>query len=206
LWHANIGNADFDSLGVFSIRSALAVSLRGPELSIPTAPEPAQLIVSVLTPQREAVEMAQSLLVSDLGPVEEEIGPLAFPYTSYYDAEMGSGISRWIWSFERMIDRAEIVRIKCLTNEIEQAAAVGGKRRFNLDPGLLTLGNFVLATGKNNAHRIYLGKGIFADLTLIFRSKTYNPLEWTYPDYADPELIRILNRLRESYKCKLTAM
>jgi hypothetical protein len=105
-----------------------------------------------------------------------------------------------------MVDRAEIVGIKCLTNEIEQASAEGGKRNFNLDPGLLTLGNFVLATGKNNAHRIYLGKGIFADLTLIYRSRTYNPLEWTYPDYADPELITILNRLRESYKCKLTAM
>jgi Domain of unknown function (DUF4416) len=175
-------------------------------LSTPSVPEPAQLIISVLTPRKEAIAEAKSLLVRDFGPVEEEIGPLAFPYTSYYDAEMGSGIRRWIWSFERMIDRAEIVCIKCRTNEIEQAAAVGGKRRFNLDPGVLTLGNFVLATGKNNAHRIYLGKGIFADLTLIFRSKSYQPLEWTYPDYADPELIKILNRLRESYKCKLTAM
>jgi hypothetical protein len=191
---------------VFSSRSVFVGVLRGPDLSIPTVPEPAQLIISVLTPDREAVASAHSLLVNDLGPIEEEIGPLAFPYTSYYDAELGSGIRRWIWSFERMFHRAEIVRIKCLTNEIEQAAAVGGKRRFNLDPGLMTLGNFVLATGKNNAHRIYLGKGIFADLTLIFRSKTYNPLEWTYPDYADPELIMTLNRLRESYKCKLTAM
>jgi hypothetical protein len=193
-------------MGVSSIRSVFVVFPRGPELSIPTVPEPAQLIISVLTPQEEDVASAQASLILDLGPIEEEIGPLAFPYTSYYDAEMGSGIRRWIWSFEKMLDRAEIVRIKCLTNEIEQAAAVGGKRRFNLDPGLLTLGNFVLATGKNNAHRIYLDKGIFADLTLIFRSKTYNPLEWTYPDYADPELIKILNRLRESYKCKLIAM
>jgi hypothetical protein len=105
-----------------------------------------------------------------------------------------------------MVDGAEIVRVKRLTNEIELDYAAEGKRRFNLDPGIMTLGNFVLATGKNNAHRIYLGQGIFADLTLIYRSKTYCPLEWTYPDYADPALIRILNELRESYKCKLTAM
>jgi hypothetical protein len=69
---------------------------------------------------------------------------------------------------------------------------------------LLTLGNFVLATGKNNAHRIYLQDGIFADLTLIYRSGTYHPLEWTYPDYADNGLISILNRLREHYKWRLT--
>lgn len=175
-------------------------------MSIPRIPEPAQLIVSVLAPDREAVAAAQCRLVHELGPLEEEIGPLAFPYTCYYDAEMGPGIVRWLWSFEQTVDRAEIVRIKCLTNEMEQDAVVGDKRRFNLDPGLMTLGNFVLATGKNNAHRIYLDKGIFADLTLVFRSKTYCALEWTYPDYADPALIKILNRLRESYKCKLTVM
>jgi len=61
----------------------------------------------------------------------------------------------------------------------------------------------VLATGKDNAHRIYLGEGIFADLTLIFRAGTYRSLEWTYPDYADPVLIGILNSIRENYKCGL---
>ncbi|HMK36556.1 MAG TPA: DUF4416 family protein [Desulfomonilaceae bacterium] len=174
-------------------------------MSIPTFPEPAQLIVSVLTPDKAAADESQSVLIERLGPVEQEIGPLDFRYTSYYDAEMGPGIARWLWSFERMLDRAELVHIKCLTNQLELSSAVAGKRRFNLDPGLLTLGNFVLATGKNNAHRIYLGRGIFGDLTLVFRARTYQPLEWTYPDYADPELIKILNRLRESYKCKLTA-
>jgi hypothetical protein len=69
---------------------------------------------------------------------------------------------------------------------------------------LMTLGNFVLATGKDNAHRIYLREGIFADLTLIFQGGTYRPLAWTYPDYADNGLIGILNRLRQDYKCKLT--
>ncbi len=101
------------------------------------------------------------------------------------------------------MDRSALADIKCLTNRIEQTYTVEGKRRFNLDPALLTLGNFVLATGKNNAHRIYLKQGIFGDLTLIYRSGTYRPLEWTYPDYAEDELIAILNGLRERYKCIL---
>ena len=33
----------------------------------------------------------------------------------------------------------------------------------------MLLERFVLATGKNFAHRIYIGKEIYADLTLIFR-------------------------------------
>jgi Domain of unknown function (DUF4416) len=159
--------------------------------------------VSVLTSDRQMLGMAKPLLVRELGPVDEEIGPLEFSYTSYYDSEMGPGILRWLWSFAELVDREALVGIKCLTNMLEQAYTVEGRRKFNLDPGLMTLGNFVLATGKNNAHRIYVGKGIFADLTLVFRAGTYHPLEWTYPDYADRELIEILNRLRESYKCRL---
>jgi len=172
-------------------------------LSLPSIPEPARVIVSVLAADRQALSAAKSLLVRELGPLDEEIGPLAFNYTSYYNGEMGQGIMRWLWCFADLVDREALVGIKGLTNTVEQAYTVEGKRRFNLDPGLMTLGNFVLATGKNNAHRIYLGKGIFADLTLVFRAGTYRPLEWTYPDYADRELIAILNRLRESYKCRL---
>jgi hypothetical protein len=173
-------------------------------LSLPSIPEPARVVVSVLTSDAQVLDVAKPLLVRELGPIDEEIGPLAFHYTSYYDNELGPGILRWLWSFADLVDREALVDIKCLTNVMEQFYTVDGRRKFNLDPGLMTLGNFVLATGKNNAHRIYMGKGIFADLTLVFRAGTYHPLEWTYPDYADHELIAILNRLRESYKCKLT--
>ena len=114
-------------------------------------------------------------------PVEEELGPLDFGFTTYYDDEMGPGIRRWLWAFADLVDRSELARIKCLTNRVEQTYSVEGRRRFNLDPGLMTLGNFVLATGKDNAHRIYLSDGIFGDLTLIFRGGSYRPLEWTYP-------------------------
>jgi len=172
-------------------------------VSIPKIPEPARLVLSILTPDKGVVDMAAAAIIHALGPVEEEIGPINFQFTSYYDGEMGPGIQRWIWVFENLVDRGDLAGIKCLTNKIEQSYTLEGKRRFNLDPGLMTLGNFVLATGKDNAHRIYLEDGIFADLTLIFRGGTYRPMEWTYPDYADTEIIGILNRVRQDYKCKL---
>ncbi|MBM4326538.1 MAG: DUF4416 family protein [Deltaproteobacteria bacterium] len=172
-------------------------------MSIPQVPEPARLVISVLSARREATGPALSRLTREFGPLEEEVGPLAFTFTSYYDSEMGPGIERWLWVFSDLVDRGRIADMKRLTNEIEQAYTQGGKRVFNLDPGLLTLENFVLATGKNRAHRIYVGQGIFADLTLIYEKKTFRPLPWTYPDYADGRMIGVLNRLRESYKCLL---
>lgn len=172
-------------------------------MSIPGSPQPAQVVVSVLTAQQEMLAVVRPLLVSEIGPVEAEHGPMAFSFTSYYDGELGPGIQRWIWSFGELVDRAELAALKCLTNDIEQAHSDGGRRKFNLDPGILTLANFVLATGKERAHRVYLDRGIFADLTLVFQGNTYRPLEWTYPDYADARMTELLNRLRENYKCKL---
>ena len=58
----------------------------------------------------------------------------------------------------------------------------------------------VLATTKGYAHRIYLGKGIFADLTLLYENGSYRALRWTYPDYGSDELIGLFNRWREHYK------
>jgi hypothetical protein len=172
-------------------------------LSVPRMPEPARLVVSILSPEPAIAVEVQDRLVGLFGPVADVEGPLPFPFTSYYDAEMGSGIERWMVSFGRLVDRGELAGIKCLTNDVERTYTVGGNRRCNLDPGLLTLGNFVLATGKNNSHRIYLSEGIFADLTLVYKRGSYRPLEWTYPDYADERLIAVLNTMRQSYKCQL---
>ena len=40
--------------------------------------------------------------------------------------------------------------------------------------------DLVLATGKNYTHRIYLSKGIYADLTLVFHQGSFQTLAWTY--------------------------
>ncbi len=175
----------------------------GAVMSLPKIPEPARLVISALTPHEDLIQRVLSKLAKELGPVHDQIGPIQFNYTQYYNREMGDGILRWLFSFNNLVDKGSLVKIKLLTNRIEQSYTEHGKRRINLDPGLLSLGNFVLATGKDNAHRIYLGEGIFADLTLVFRGRTYHPLQWTYPDYADRVLIDILNRIRENYKCSL---
>jgi hypothetical protein len=61
----------------------------------------------------------------------------------------------------------------------------------------------VLATGKNCAHRIYLDRGIYADLTLVFHQKAYRPLPWTYPDYGDERVRGWLGVLRQKYLLQL---
>ena len=75
-----------------------------------------------------------------------------------------------------------------------------GRRAVNVDPGYIALEHVVLGTTKGFSHRIYLGEGIFADLTLLYENGSYRRLKWTYPDYGSDQLIFLLNGWRERYK------
>jgi hypothetical protein len=95
--------------------------------------------------------------------------------------------------------------IKCFTNDLEDRSSAEGKRLINVDPGYLLPERFVLATGKNYTHRIYLKAGIYADLTLIYYKGQFRPLEWTYPDYAGEPVIGFLESVRDKYLYQLGA-
>ena len=92
-----------------------------------------------------------------------------------------------------------------MTNQIEQTFAQGARRRINIDPGYLLMERFVLATGKNFSHRIYIGDGIYADLTLMYQKGSFQTLPWTYPDYAAPEMHAFLMQVRRHYAADLRA-
>jgi hypothetical protein len=130
------------------------------------------------------------------GPIDFESPPAPFTFTSYYEREMGSPLSRWFVSFARLVMPDTLAAIKLRTNSLEAELAGPGGRAFNLDPGLLTLARFVLATTKESAHRIPLAGGIYADLTLRYEKGSFRPLPWTYPDYRSEPYIALFERLR----------
>jgi hypothetical protein len=80
--------------------------------------------------------------------------------------------------------------------EWEREWAVNSKRMVNVDLGIVTPENFILATTKNYAHRVFLGQNIFADLTFQCTDGQYQTLAWTYPDFKDPEKINFFNWCR----------
>ena len=120
---------------------------------------------------------------------------------------MGQGIQRQFISFERLIDAGTLAEMKLFTNKIEHAFAIekpeGAARRVNLDAGYLCMAKLVLASTKDNAHRIYLRDGIYAEITLRFYRKTFQPWEWSYPDYRSPTYVAIFNRIRTIYRNQL---
>lgn len=145
------------------------------------------------------MEEAISYLSDALCPIDWVSEESAFDKTEYYRAEMGWPLLRRFVSFEALIPFEDLVGIKLLTNEYERATGIRGRRRINIDPGCLSAERLILATGKNYTHRVYLGRGIYADLTLVYRQGSFRKLEWTYPDYASPEVTEMFNALRGKY-------
>jgi hypothetical protein len=172
-------------------------------MSLPQAPKPAKLFVSVISGVPERIALALSELSDHYGPLDFVSAVLGFDYTDYYAAEMGMPLRRRFAGFAPLICQGDLARIKEETNELERRMSAGGRRTVNIDPGYLVAERLVLATGKNRAHRIYLDRGIYADLTLVFHQKEYRPLPWTYPDYGDARVRGWLGVLRQKYLLQL---
>ncbi len=133
------------------------------------------------------------------GRLEYLSGLMQFDQTDYYEAEMGKGLVRRFAAFSDLIAPDKLPEIKLTTNMIEKKLSKNKKRTVNIDPGLLSAERVVLATGKNYSHRIYLGQGIYADLTLIYKGGEFLPLQWTYPDYVSSEILGMFSILRGRY-------
>lgn len=162
------------------------------------------LLIAVSSRHDEALAWAEQRGVEEFGPLYRKSEAFDFTETDYYESTMGSGLKKQFLTFERLIDPAELASVKCRTNEWEAEYTALGRhdepRPLNLDPGYVTLAKLVLASTKDHAHRIYLGAGIYAELTLQFRKSGWQPCLWTYPDYRRDDFQEFFSRCREALR------
>lgn len=172
-------------------------------MSIPQAPKPAKLVIGLIMKDRALFEPLGVELSAGFGSVDMVSSWMPFDYTTYYEPEMGTPLYRRLLTYQKLINQDELPEIKLTTNRLEQSFSQNGRRRVNIDPGYLLYERFVLASGKNFSHRIYIGGGIYADLTLIYQRGGFEKLPWTYPDYADQPMLAFLTQVRNKYAVDL---
>lgn len=159
------------------------------------------LVMGILSTSEDRREEITEILIKNFGPIEQQSPVLDFPYTDYYDSEMGSRPVRYLLLFRNLVDPSTLSDIKTQTNNLEkQFADANGNRKLNLDPGILSLSNFILATCKDRSHRIPLKDGIYAETTLIYQDHGFQTLPWTYADYRSDEIRAILKDFRDTYR------
>lgn len=162
-------------------------------------PKAVKLIIGMLAKNQKLFDIAEEFFIKEFGPIDYKSPAISFGYTDYYKKEMGSPLKRKFISFKKTIYPEKIAKIKLLTNSIEENLSASKKRRINIDPGYVSDSKLVLATTKDYFHRICLNYGIYAEVTLRWRKSSFEPFEWTYPDYRSKVYIDILNDIRNAY-------
>ncbi|MBI3463512.1 MAG: DUF4416 family protein [Planctomycetes bacterium] len=165
------------------------------------------LVLVAFSRHGEALDWARRRAEATWGPILLTSPPFAFTETDYYERSMGTGLTKQFFAFERLIDAARLIEIKLETNCWESEYAASGDkpepRPLNLDPGYLTLAKFVLASTKDHAHRVYLGRGIYAEVTLHYKHDQWQHREWTFPDYRRADYQQFLEECRRELRRQL---
>ena len=174
---------------------------------------PVKLFMGVLVSHNKFIPQVEERLLALFGPIDHRSDVIPFDFTNYYEAEMGDLIDRIFFSFERLIEADQLAEIKRQTTQLEEEFApilrttsTNVKRPVNLDPGYIEQAKVILASTKNFYHRIYLGRGIFAEVTMHFKNNTYQFFPWTYPDYQSKDYQDFFLRTRQIFRSQLRTM
>ena len=162
-------------------------------------PLPVKLFCGLLGTEASIIGVVEHL-ECEFGPVHFTSPIVPFEFTDYYGEEMGEGLMRRWVTFKTLKERAYLARAKHTAVRIEKTLSRDGCRTVNIDPGYVDSAQVVLATAKNFAHRIYIGMGYYAEVTLIYVGKTFKPLAWTYPDYKDRAGVSFFEAARTLYR------
>lgn len=170
-----------------------------------------KLFVGLLSGDADLLRRARQKLIRRFGPVDLESEIWPFTQTDYYEQEMGPNLLRQFVAFDRLIRGDQLAEIKQFTNAVEaeiaeDCLALEIPRPVNLDPGYVELAKLVLASTKNATHRVYLGEGIFGEVTLHFVSGCWRPWPWTYPDFRTDHYQEYFIKLRNAYQAQLAAL
>jgi hypothetical protein len=166
-------------------------------------PKKVKLIIGLLAKNKKLLNKTEEFFIKKFGKIDYRSRDIDFIYTGYYKKEMGEPLTRRFISFERLVSPDYIIKAKNTANRLEKKFSVKieneAKRQVNIDPGYICDSKLVLATTKDYFHRIYVGKGIYAEVTLAWQKGAFRPFEWTYPDYRSGEYSVILSDIRDIF-------
>ncbi|MBI4708582.1 MAG: DUF4416 family protein [Candidatus Omnitrophica bacterium] len=162
-----------------------------------------KLFIGFIFKEEQVYNKAKAVLENKFGKADFESRIINFTHTNYYENELGSNLKKRFISFKKLIPADKLARIKVFTNKLEKKFSKNAKRLINIDPGYIDLPKVVLASAKDFSHRIYLEKGIFAEITLLYQNSAFRHLDWTFPDFRTQTYFQILNQIREIFQKQL---
>lgn len=170
-------------------------------------PDESLLAIPIFSRHVALLDEIEALLIAEYGLLAAKSADYVFEQTRFYEKDMGHDLRKRILVFAPLRPADILPEVKRRTIRLEDEIAESGrfaeKRPLNLDPGLLQLAKFLLATTKDRNHRIYLGQGIYAEVTLHFQKDQFEPWPWTYADYREDAIRNFLRDARNELHRRL---
>ena len=165
-------------------------------------PKPVKLLIGILAADEACLESALAAVSEKFGPLDFQSDIWPFTLTDYYREETGENILRCFVTKADLMDPGDLADIKLTTNEMERALAARHAtpeiaRPVNLDPGIIEPAKLILASTKDFTQRIYIGKNVYAELTLSYKKGDWLDFFYTYPDYKLPEYQKFFSKVRD---------
>ncbi len=162
----------------------------------------AKFVFAILYNEKHKDKLSKALkeLYSLFGEADYISAEFHFKFLErYYGKEMGTPLKKFYLSVKGLKNKEELIQIKLKTMEIEEALSVDRRRTVNIDPGYVDESQLILASHKRRGARIYLRKGIYAEIELLYAYGDFHPLYWTYRDYRYPKVRKIFQDIRKVY-------
>lgn len=165
-----------------------------------TAEDRVKLFTAVIKSRAVSEEEVVRRLEAVMGETDHVSALYPFVHTDYYEEEMGPDLFRMFVGLKELKSPEYLVEAKHLMAELEDQWRVDGNRAVNLDPGYLDYTKIVLASFKPGGWKIYVGQGVYADMTLYYGKGEFIRFGWTFPDFREGTYDRELLQLRNLYK------
>jgi hypothetical protein len=163
-------------------------------------PPPSLFFIAVTHKHSVSVGTVVNKLESTFGRILAVSKTFDFTFTDYYEREMGKDLKKFLVAFGALEQEDALAGHKLGAVEIEKDFLdEAGNRNVNLDPGFMSQARVILSSSKNFAQRIYLGRGVFAEVTLLYHNSDFTALPWTYPDYQSITVKDFLKTMRGEY-------
>jgi hypothetical protein len=170
-------------------------------------PQPVKLMVGIMAADGRCLDAACRCVIDAFGPADLTSPVYPFDMTEYYEEQAGPSILRQFLAIEQLIDPGRMGDIKHQANQMEMQLAQSLKTPFprpvNLDPGYVEPSKLVLASTKNFAHRVYIGNGMWAEVTLTYNKGVWQVYPYTFPDFKSGRYNEFLSQVREKLVSQL---
>ncbi|MDR1651015.1 MAG: DUF4416 family protein [Synergistaceae bacterium] len=166
-----------------------------------------KLISGLLSPEDgDLLRWAAERMTSAFGDIERESPPYPFDCTDYY-RDISPSLTRRFFTFAGLRHPFELAAWKKLAISIEAESARGRTcRSVNIDPGYIDGARLVLASTKDNAHRIYIRDDIYAEVTLCHRKSGWESFSYTFPDFASGRYDAFLDTARGDWRAEMRVL